>query len=217
MGRVVIGSAIALALGLGAEAVQPAFEPAVYRAGGVPLLPTMAVGGGEVLFDVAVNARGNVDQVTPLRLTPPFSELFADAVRGWTFRPAKDLGLPAPAHVLVAVLVRPPALTIPSTLGEQPRDVAPARPELPFPLSLVVPPHPPNAHRSGVVLVEARIDVRGHVTAAQVVRPAPPFNSAASDAAWQWTFTPARLRGTPIPSVAYLAFGFPEPVTGGGS
>jgi len=213
MGRVVIGSLIALAVGIGATAVQPAFEPALYRAGGVPLLPTMAVGGGEVLFDVAVNARGSVDHVTPLRLTPPFTELFADAVREWTFRPAKDLGLPAPAHVLVAVLVRPPALMVPSTLGEQPRDVAAPRPELPFPLSIVAPPHPPNAHRSGVVVVEARIDARGRVTGAQVVHPAPPFNGAATDAAWQWTFTPARLRDTPVPSVAYLAFGFPEIVT----
>ena len=213
MGRVVIGPVIALALAIGADAVQPAFEPALYRAGGVPLLPTMAVGGGEVLFDVAVSARGNVDHVTPLRLTPPFTELFEESVREWTFRPAKDLGLPAPSHVLVAVLVRPPALTVPSTLGEQPRDVAAARPELPFPLTLVGPPHPPNAHRSGVVVVEVRIDGNGRVTGAQVVRPAPPFNSAAADAAWQWTFTPARLRGTPVPSIAYLVFGFPEPVT----
>jgi hypothetical protein len=51
------------------------------------------------------------------------------------------------------------------------------------------------------------------VTAAQVVRPAPPFDRAATDAAWQWTFRPARLRGTPVPAFAYLAFGFPELVT----
>jgi hypothetical protein len=85
------------------------FEPPIYRSGALPILPVTAVGGGEVLLDVTVSARGIVTAVTPLRATAPFTELFAEAVGGWTFRPAKDLGLPSPSHVMVAVLVRPPA------------------------------------------------------------------------------------------------------------
>jgi hypothetical protein len=52
------------------------------------------------------------------------------------------------------------------------------------------------------------------VTRVQVARSAPPYDSAAQDAAWQWKFRAARLRGTPIPSIAYLVFGFSEIVTG---
>ena len=190
------------------------FQPAIYRTGALPVLPTTTVGGGEVLLDASVDARGIVTTVTELRVTPPFADLFADAVRGWLFRPARDLGLPAPSHVLVAVLVRPPALTVPSTLGEPARDVAVPRPDIPVPITMTAPAHPPHALRSGVVLIEVRVDASGRVTRANVLHSAPPYDAAAQDAAGKWTFRAARLRGTPIESVAYLVFGFPEIVTG---
>ncbi len=189
------------------------FDPPIYRSGALPILPVTAVGGGEVLLDVTVSSRGMVTAVTPLRETPPFTELFAEAVGGWTFRPARDLGLPSPSHVMVAVLVRPPALTVPSTLGEPPRDVAVARADLPVPVTEIPPARPPRALRSGVVLIEARIDTGGRVTRVHVARSAPPYDAAAEDAAWQWKFRAARLRGTPVPSIGYIVFGFPEIVT----
>jgi TonB family protein len=197
-----------------AAAQEADFQPAIYRTGALPVLPTMAVGGGEVLLDASVDARGTVTTVTELRVTPPFADLFADAVRGWLFRPARDLNLPAPSHVMVAVLVRPPALTVPSTLGESPRDVAVARPDIPVPITMAVPAQPPHAQRSGVVLIEVRIDEGGRVTRANVLHSAPPYDGAAQDAAGKWTFRAARLRGTPIESIAYLVFGFPEIVGG---
>lgn len=210
---VLVVSALAAA-SLAVQAQDVNFMPAMYRLGSLPQLPTTAVGGGEVLLDAAVDARGVVTAVTPLRVTPPFADLFAQAVRGWNFRPARDLDMPAPSHVMVAVLVRPPALNLPSTLGEPARDVAVPRPDLPVPITLVPPAQPPHAARSGVVLIEARIDTGGHVTHTRVMQSAPPYDSAAEDAAAKWTFRAARLRGTPIASVAYLAFGFPEVVTG---
>jgi TonB family protein len=204
-----------LAAVCGAVAAQDVdFQPAIYRTGAVAALPVSAVGGGEVLLDAAVDARGLVTAVTELRVTPPFAQAFSDAVRGWLFRPAMDLGLPAPSHVMVAVIVRPPALVVPSTLGEPPRDVAVPRADVPVPITMVPPAQPPHAQRSGVVLLEARIDTGGRVTRVHVLRSAPPYDSAAQDAAGKWTFRAARLRGTPIPSIAYLIFGFPEIVTG---
>ena len=83
-----------------------------------------------------------------------------------------------------------------------------------MPVTTIMPVQTPMAHRSGVVLVEARVDTQGRVTRVTVVRSAAPFDSAATDAASQWTFTPAHLRDSLIPSVVYLAFGFPELVTG---
>jgi TonB family protein len=210
-------AAIALAGRVAARQAQPqtqAYEPAVYRAGGLPVLPTSAVGGGDVWLDVTVDARGSVAKVTPLRSTPPFTDLFAQAVRGWAFRPARDLGMAAPSHVLVAALVRPPALTVPSTLGSPAQDLASPRADLCMPVTTIMPVQTPMAQRSGVVLVEARVDTQGRVTRVAVVRSAAPFDTAATDAASKWTFTPAHLRDALIPSVVYLAFGFPELVTG---
>jgi TonB family protein len=202
----------ALCAGVAAQEVN--FQPAIYRAGSLPTLPVTAVGGGEVLLDAAVSAGGAVTAVTPLRVTPPFTEPFADAVLGWLFRPARDLDQAAPSHVLVAVLVRPPALTVPSTFGEPARDVSVPRADLPMPITLITPAQPPRALRSGVVLLEVRVDSGGRVSNVHVVRSAPPYDGAAQEAAWQCTFRAARLRGIPVASMAYLAFGFPEIVTG---
>ena len=215
MSRTISAASVLLAavcVGVAAQDVD--FQPAIYRTGSVAALPISAVGGGEVLLDASVDARGLVTAVTELRVTPPYAQVFADAVGGWLFRPALDLGLPAPSHVMVAVLVRPPALVVPSTLGEPPRDVAVPRPDIPVPISMVAPAQPPHALRSGVVLIEVRVDTGGRVTRVHVLHSAPPYDSAAQNAAGQWTFRAARLRGTPIASVAYIVFGFPEIVTG---
>jgi TonB family protein len=64
------------------------------------------------------------------------------------------------------------------------------------------------------VLIEVRIDTGGKVTRVRLLHSAPPYDGAAQDAAEKWTFRAARMRGTPIPSIAYLVFGFPEVVTG---
>jgi TonB family protein len=189
------------------------FQPARYRAGALFTLPNTVVGGGEVWLDVAVDEGGNVNSVTPLRATPPFTELFASAVRGWTFRPARDAGTASASHVFVAALIRPPSLTVGSTLGEQPRNVAAPSPALAVPRSTVLPAQNPLGQRSGVVLVELDVSTQGAVTRTAIVRSAPPFDSAATDAAAKWTFAAAQLRGIAVQSIAYVAFGFPEVVT----
>jgi TonB family protein len=63
-----------------------------------------------------------------------------------------------------------------------------------------------------VVLVEARVDGAGAVVGLKVMRSAPPFDEPAIDAARQWTFRPARLRGKPVTSLVYIMFGFQSPV-----
>jgi TonB family protein len=64
-----------------------------------------------------------------------------------------------------------------------------------------------------VVIVELAIDESGAVKGARVVRSGGGFDSAAVDAARQWQFRPAQRAGTPVPSYAYIVFGFRQPVT----
>ena len=61
---------LACALGI-VVSTQEVFSPARYRAGAAPGLPTMVVGGGQVILELAVNRDGRVTAVTPLRTTPP--------------------------------------------------------------------------------------------------------------------------------------------------
>ena len=189
-----------------AVSAQQAFSPAQLQTGTVPPLPALAVGGGQVLLEVSVGTDGRVTDVKPLRTTPPFTEMLTQAVRGWRFRPAEDVdssrpgdtrsGPPAPvaSKVLVAGVFRPPALSMP-TLGEAPKEGAPASDDTAFPLTISPPAFPPQAIRGGVVLLEARVDRGGEVGAIKVLRSSAPFDDAARGAVSDWIFRPARVHG----------------------
>jgi protein TonB len=84
--------------------------------------------------------------------------------------------------------------------------------DVPFPISTVEPPYPPNAHSSGVIVIEALVDATGAVAEATVTRSAPPFDAPALDAARQWRFRPASPEGRATAAYVYLIFGFRQPV-----
>ena len=205
---------------------QGGFTPAQYRSGELPPISIRALGAGEVLLELAVSGSGVVRSVTTLRATPPFTEALAAEASRWQFTPAAEELEPAAGQpvfdprprtpveskVLVAGIFRAPSLNTP-TLGELPTDTGIASEETPFPVTIVTPPYPPLARDTGVVLVEVRVDPGGRVTDARVVRPAPPFDEPALDAARRWTFRPARVRGTPVAALAYVVFGFRQPIT----
>jgi TonB family protein len=204
-------------------APQDAHSPARYRAGAVPAVPAMAVGGGQVILELAVNRDGQVGAISSLRTTPPFTDLVIGAVRRWRFDPAeepvassrpgeRELRTAVDAKVLVAAVFRPPTLNVP-TLGESPRDVAVASDESAFPLTISVPPFPPLAAGGGVVLLEARVNRDGEVAEATVIRSAPPFDEAARTALRAWKFRSGHWRGKPVSTFAYVLFGFPVPVS----
>ena len=203
-------------------AAQEGSSPARYRSGAVPVLPVLAVGGGEVLLEATVAEDGHVADVKPLRATDTFTEPLVAAVGGWKFvpaeervadpRPGEPRSRPVGSTVLIAGVFRPPTVNTP-TLGELPRDVASPARATPFPLTTIIPPFPPLARNSGVVLVEATVDDSGTVVDVRTIKSAPPFDQAAEDALRQWMFRPARLRGVPVPALVYVVFGFPMPVT----
>ena len=220
-------AAVALAIA-GASLAVPSqdFAPARWKRGSVPALPAMVVGGGEVALDVAVTADGRVAGIEPIRTTPPFTERLAREVSRWEFLPALELdpdvrpgqtpSRPVSSSVLVVGVFRPPSIDTP-TLGELPRDLGTAPPDVPFPETMMAPPFPPLARSAGIVLLEAAVDVQGAATGTRVLVSAPPFDAAASDALQQWHFRPAHRGGAPVEAFVYVVFGFPLPVASGGS
>jgi TonB family protein len=209
-----------------ALSAQESFSPAQYQSGSTPALPALAVGGGEVLLEVGVGPDGRVTDIKPLRTTPPFTELLTAAVRDWRFRPAnnadassrggdnRSAGAPIAAKVLVAGVFRPPALNLP-TLGEPPKEGAPASDDMAFPLTTRVPLFPPQANRGGVVLLEARVERGGQVGDVKVLRSAAPFDETARRAVSEWIFRPARVNGAYAASWVYVVAGFASPVSMG--
>lgn len=200
---------------------QPRFTPARLAGGAPPGLAPMAVGGGQVILELSIDARGTVEKVRTLRSTPPFTQMLLDTVDHWSFVPATDHPIGrddrpeslqnVPSKVIVAAFYRAPALQGP-TQGEPPADVATPSADVPFPSVTAEAAFPPDAHSGGVVMIEARVSPGGAISTTRVVRSAPPFDRPALAAARQWRFRPPRIGGS-TESYAYLIFGFPQPVT----
>lgn len=205
---------------------QQGFMPAAFQGGPIPQLSVLSVevGGGEVVLELTVGADGSVTGSRPLRHTPSFTERIQGMSSQWRFTPAEalvelrdrrpngPLTQPIESKVLVAAIFRPPTFFTP-TVGEAISEVANPSDDVPFPLSISRPLFPPNVVNAGVVLIEARVNGSGAVTSAVVKISGPGFDEVALDAAKQWRFRPARVGGVFVPSLVYLIFGFPMPVT----
>lgn len=198
---------------------QPVPTAARLRAGAsVPLAPPMVVGGGEVVLDVTVNPRGAVTRVTPVRATPPFTDLMSSAVKGWRFDGAtaavKGVLEPAEGHVLVVAVFRPPQVFAGPSLGEPPAQVGQLAGSLPQPGTLTMPAtYPPRAVRDGTVLIEIELTAAAVATSHKVMSPASIFDSAALETVKEWRFGfPSDPSGADR-LFAYAVVGFREPIT----
>jgi TonB family protein len=214
----------------GAVAAAPAGQdpeatPARYRSGPLPPLPALPAGGGEVFLEVEITEEGTIGGIATLRATPSFTEAVVTAVRQWGFDPATKVEPPdapdlpptvgpAASAVLVVAVFRPPTMLAPAR-GEPSRDLAPPSTAIPFPSLVQPPPWPPLARDGGLVLVEARVDGRGMVAAAEVLDGSPGFHQAALETVRGWKFLPVRAPDVPAEAYVYILLGFPTPVIGG--
>ena len=197
---------------------QQRFVPARLLGGDTPPLSSLAVDGGEVVVEASVDRAGSVSRLTLLRTTPPFGDLVTAAVRSWRFSPAEGprpdgTTGPVESTVLVAAVFRPPSLVNGPRVGEGPREVAAPSGQAPFPTTISTPAFPPLAVAGGVVMVEVEVEPDGLPGKAQVIRAGPGgFDSAAIDAVRQWRFRTPGSGARAVPSVAYVIFGFSQPV-----
>jgi hypothetical protein len=207
----------AVALSTVVSAQQASYVPPRLVSGGLPgLPPPMVVGGGEVLIEATVDQSGALTHSIVLRTTPPYTQMALDAVARWRFTPArttidgKDTAVDG--TVLIAAVYRPPTLMNGPTIGDRPQDLAEASSKVPYPVSTVAPSYPPQARSGSVVLYEVALDEIGQVKNIRAIGADAGFDATAKDALIQWKFRGASLRGLLIPSMAYVIFGFQEPI-----
>jgi TonB family protein len=177
----------------------------------------MALGGGEVVLELVVDAHGTVTRVIPLRTTPPYDDVLVKAATSWTFEPASDtidgVRRVVPGRVLVAAVFRPPSLYAGSSAGPQPQVREPSSLSLPQPASLSIPAYPASAVGDGVVLIEIEMTRRADVRGYRVVSPGSGFDGAALQAVRTWRFAPPRAPAAADRVFVYAVFGFRAPVT----
>jgi outer membrane biosynthesis protein TonB len=181
----------------------------------LPAQMPYAVGGGEVMLELLVDASGAVSRVEPLRVTPPYTEQLIDAATTWKFDVARapaDKRTAAVAPVLVVAVIRPPASYSGPSLGTPPQTLNRPSSLLPQVAAVTTPPYPPLALGSGMVLVELEMNRRAELRGYRVVSPPSGFDNAALDAVRSWRFVAPDAPDTPERFFVYAVLGFREPV-----
>ena len=196
----------------GAALAQETLEPARLRSGSPPVHPARVIAWGQEWLRVSVDAAGQVQGIAPLTQAPAFSEVLHQAVREWSFFPAREDGAAVLTEVLVVGVFRPAMLHDPPGLDRPTSIPQPAGAGIPVPLVTPTPPYPPRAQGDGTAVVEVEVNRQGTVAEGRVVTASQGFAPTALNTARRWRFRPATHGGQAVPSVAYVVFSFREPV-----
>jgi len=215
-------ASLAMAVIVSAQALQkPRFLPPRLKTAELPAMPPLPAptvsGGGEVVIEALVDRRGTVLRPAIVRATPPYTQFVLDAIVRWQFDPARDIdykGLETVVDmpITVVALYRPPILMNAPTVGEAPKDWSKPSGDAPYPIATTMPNYPPRARTGGVVLFEVSLDEAGAVKEARAIGSTEGFESASREALASWRFKGGSYRAKPVPSTAYVLFGFRPPV-----
>ena len=212
-------AAFALVAVVSGQALQkPQFVPPRLKAAQLPPLPAPTVaGGGEVSIEAIVDRRGAVTRPAIIRATPPYTQLVLDAISRWQFDPARDIdykGLETTVEMPVTIVAfyRPPILMNAPTVGEPPKNWSKPSGDAAYPTATAMPNYPPQARDGGVVLIEVSLDEAGAVTNTRGIGSAGGFENVAREALASWRFRGGSHRARPVPSTAYVLFGFRSPI-----
>ena len=206
-------SALPVALAARDVAEQAKFQPAAaVSVSAIPEQPLSAQNGALVL-DVRVSATGEVADIEVRRDLSPLTEGAIRSVKTWKFEPAKVEGRCVPSRITVAVNFNPPSASSADVplhplmpqedetrvkSSFQPAEVTFAK----------MPAFVYGAFGPGTVVVAVTVNEEGKVQSTKVLRDAPPFTGHAIQAAADWRFVPATLKGNPLQSTVILAFVF---------
>lgn len=174
--------------------------------------PWQSLFGGEVLFEALVDRRGIISDLKVVRGDEPFLEQARDAVRTWTFFPARVDGQPVEARM--AIDFQFPQSYVPprSATVHHYEDSFPSLPDAAVvPLTTVEPEYPSGSGAEGSVILYESIDREGNLESTEVVRGLEPLTAATLAAAKQWRFAPAKRSGAAIDSGAIVVVTFRRP------
>jgi TonB family protein len=196
---------------------QKLFSPPEILTAGDVQSPINSIASGIVILDVSLNSGGEITKIDIPRPIASLASIAKSAARSWKFKPASSEGAACPGVLRVAfafrpraIYVTPPAfvpLSVPE--GGSPDKQAGYIP--PGITAVAYPTYPINAANVGAVVVHVALDAEGKVSDVAAVRPFNPFTRFALEAARAWSFRPATLDGTPLPSAVVIVFVFTPP------
>jgi len=167
---------------------------------------------GEVLLEVNVNAKGEVDSIRIMRGHPLLVHAALDSVKQWKYEPYVKDGVAVPVMSTVYVNF---ALSGPARPGDPPQGPTTIRLDTNVMaaklVSSVQPVYPLEAKQKGIqgeVLFEITIDEQGEVIDVQVLGGNAILVGAAYEAVKQWRYTSVLLNGSPVRARANVSINF---------
>ena len=187
-----------------------AFNPAGVLSASDVQFPLETTADGIVVFDVSLNARGEITNMNPLTDILPLTIVAKSSLQSWKFIPASREDTTIRSRMLVAFVFRhavkmwnPP----PFKPVIMPREAAGYTP--PGINSATYAEYPSSTIAAGATVLQVTVNANGMIGNLRVVRRLRGgFVPLAVKAATQWKFEPAMLDGTPVISKIAIAFVF---------
>jgi len=173
---------------------------------------TQATGAVSLLLSLDNNAQ--IQNMQPLRDTPPLTSAVQDSVQLWTFRPAILKGNPVPSEISLTVIfnVFNPA----GGAAYQSLVLAPAQPANADAAQFTPPQinlasfakYPAASVAQGTVVLDVTIGSSGQPKQIRVINDVPTLTQQAISAIKTWRFNAATFKGQPTPAPIIIAFVF---------
>ena len=178
---------------------------------GVPY-PPQALFGGEVLLDALVDTDGKLGDVVVVNGDPPFLNVVLDAVRTWSFSPARLDGRAVEGRIGIAFQFPQsflPAVTSRERNYKEPLADAAERGALP--MYSIEPDYPVNSIAEGSVVLYGLVDSNGQLTSTSVVRNVDSLTATTDTAVHHWKFVPGKQAGAGAESAVVVVVTFRRP------
>ena len=164
---------------------------------------------GTVAVEAVIDTNGRITEARIIHSAHDLlDQVSLEAIRQWTYEPMEING--TPVRSIMTVVCRfnldenHPPVSVMSAVGEDEEEKPPIRAlgdiKPPKVIRLIQPIYPDEARKAGiqgVVILEAKTDLYGHVKEVKVLRSIPALDQAAIDAVKQWIYEPMIVNREP--------------------
>jgi TonB family protein len=175
--------------------------------------PPQALFGGEVLLDARVDANGKLGDVRVVSGDPPFVEPVLEAVRTWTFVPARMDGRAVEARI--GVVFQFPQSFLPHVVAKEHKhpqvESQTTSDRAALPTLTIEPEYPATTTAEGSVAFYAVVDSEGNLASASVLRDVEALTAPAMAAAQHWEFAASERDGAKTDSTLVVVVTFRRP------
>ena len=176
--------------------------------------PPQALYGSDVLLDARVETNGKLSDIRMVTGSAPFVEPVLDAVRTWTFVPARKDGRAVQARI--GIVFQFPQSFLPDVTPREHKHPEAAEGKgdhAALPTVTIEPEYPANTTADGSVIFYGLVDKQGEFKSKSILRDVGALTAPSVSAAEHWVFEAGQQGETKTESAVVVVVTFRRPVT----